>query len=243
MSKTSHGWYGPSMEARMAAHVHAWEQSLHAPKPRHPVTNPFVTISREFGCEAVPVAHRVAQLLNEKCDQVFPWVSYDRELIDEVAKQLHLNRRVLDALDGQRRSEMTEFINSIVNLHVDDSLVFRKLAEVIRALAIHGHAILVGRGSYWLTQDLHTGLHVRIVAPREWRIKKVARVRALSLAEAEAIVNAGEQLRNHFLNTFFAQDPEHRFRFDITLDNGRLGVEQMSDIIATTIHCKFPLGA
>jgi cytidylate kinase len=239
-STISHGWYGQTFQARIASHVQAWEQLQNSVSPRPSVTYPFITISREFGCEAVPVSRRLVQLLNEKADHRYPWVGYDRELLDEVGKQLHLHRNILDAVDGQRRSEMTELFDAILNFRVDDSVVFRKLAEVIRALAIHGHVVLVGRGSYWLTRDLHTGFHVQIIAPREWRTQKIARQRDLPVHEAEKIMMEGERLRDHYLNTYFSHAPNQGYRHDIILDNSRLTVEQMSEIIATAIHCKFP---
>jgi cytidylate kinase len=238
-STMSHGWYGQTLQARIAAHVQAWEQLRTSSGPRPSVTYPFLTISREFGCEAVPVSRHLVQLLNETTDHRYPWVAYDRELLDEVSEQLHLHRTILDAVDGKRRSEMTELFDAMLNFRVDDSVVIRKLAEVIRSLAIHGHVVLVGRGSYWLTQDLQTGFHVRIIAPREWRIQKIARQRDIPVREAEKVMVEGERLRDHYLNTYFSHDPHRPFRHDIILDNGRLSVEQMSEIIATAIRCKF----
>ncbi len=240
MNATSHGWYCQTLQARIAAHVQAWEQMRALGQSRPSVTYPFVTISREFGCEAVPVARRLVQILNEKGKPKFPWVAYDRELLDTVAKELNLHRHILDAVDGRRRDEMTELFDAILNIQVDESVVFRKLAEVVRSLAIHGHAVLVGRGSYWLTGDLHTGLHARIIAPVEWRVMKIIRTRGVSVGEAERIIEEGEQMRQKYINTFFSQESIRPFRHDMILDNSRLAVEQMSDIIAAAIAIKFP---
>ena len=52
-----------SLEARIAAHVHAWEQTRQSGKPRPPETLPFITISREFGCDAADVAQQLVKLL------------------------------------------------------------------------------------------------------------------------------------------------------------------------------------
>src|SRR5258706_15026922 len=116
------------------------------------------------------------------------WIAYDQELLDKVSDELHLARYVVVALDGRRRNEMSEVFDTILNTRVNDAVVFRKLAEVMRSLAIHGHTILVGRGSYLITQDLRTGMHVRLVAPRDWRIQKVASDREITQHEAEKIV-------------------------------------------------------
>ncbi|MGH8597145.1 MAG: AAA family ATPase, partial [Gammaproteobacteria bacterium] len=171
MSKLSHGWAGADLEAHIAAHVRAWEAAKSAGKLA-PETFPFITVSREFGCEALPLAQKLVELLNERCRPSIPWVAYDRELLDKVAKELHLHRDIVESLDGHRRDEMSELFDTILNKKVDDAVVFRKLSEVIRSIAIHGHAVIVGRGSALATQDLKTGMHVRLVAPHGWRVHK-----------------------------------------------------------------------
>ena len=170
MTKSIHAWVEPKVEARIGAHVHAWEKTKALGRPRPQETFPFITISREYGCDALPLAEHLVHTLNERCRPLYPWVTYDRDVIDKVADEMHLSREIVESIDGHRRNEMSELFDSILNRKVDESLVFRKICQVVRALATHGHAVLVGRGSYLVTQDLKTGLHVRLVAPRPWRI-------------------------------------------------------------------------
>ena len=78
MSKISHGWAMATLEARIAAHVHAWEKAKERGQPLAPETYPFITISREFGCEGGPLAHYLQDLLNERCRPFFMWITYDQ---------------------------------------------------------------------------------------------------------------------------------------------------------------------
>jgi hypothetical protein len=192
-----------SLEARIAAHVHAWEKAKAPGHPLAPETYPFVTISREFGCEGALLAYRLQEILNERCRPFFTWAAYDQELLDKVANELHLARGVVEAIDGHRRKTMTAVFDSILNPGVDEAVVFRKIAEVIRSLAIHGHTVIVGRGSYLITQDLRTGMHVRLVAPRDWRIHKVATDRNITTAAAETIIADGEREREQYFHVFY----------------------------------------
>ena len=78
---------------------------------------------------------------------------------------------------------MSEFFETILNKRVTETVVIRKIAEVIRSLAIHGHTIFVGRGSYLITQDLKTGLHIRLVAPHGVAgVRRIAVDRKLSIS-------------------------------------------------------------
>ena len=149
--------------------------------------DPFVTISREFGCEALPLAQHLVEILNRRIHPTIPWVAYDRELLDTVARELHLRREAVESLDDQRRDEMSEFFDTILNKRVEEAVVIHALAELIRSLATHGHAALVGRGSHLITRDLSTGLHVRLVAPREW-LRQVDSIPALEDVATLAIV-------------------------------------------------------
>ena len=238
MSTLSHGWARPSVEARIAAHVHAWEKVKQAPSHPHEVL-PFVTISREFGCDAVPLAQRLVEILNERCRPSIPWVAYDRELLDRVASEMKLARDVIESLDGVRRNEMTELLNNILSRKVDDVVVFRKMAEVVRSLATHGHAVLVGLGCYMITQDLKTGLHVRLVASRAWRVHKISVDRGIPQREAEIVVGEGEKQRDNFLRTFFTHDPQHPFHHDLIIDASAFNLAQAAEIVFTALGARF----
>ena len=239
MSKISHGWAMANLEGRITAHVHAWEKAREAGQPLAPATFPFVTISREVGCEGELVALRLAEILNERCRPFFTWVAYDRELLEKVTQELHLQQGVVESIDGRRRDEMSGLFDSILNRRVDDALLFRKMAEIIRSLAIHGHAIIVGRGGYLLTQDMKTGLCVRLVAPREWRAHNIAEEHNLPHQEAEKLMAQAEKERERFLRTFFTPDPAHPFCFDLTIDNSRFNIAQITELIFTALGARF----
>jgi cytidylate kinase len=239
MSKLSHGWALANLEARITAHVHAWEKAKERGQPLAAETYPFVTISREFGCEGTELAHRLQEILNERCRPFFTWVAYEQEVLDKVADELHLARGLVESIDGHRRGEMSELFDAILNRRVDEALVFRKMAEVIRSLAIHGHTILVGRGSYLITQDLRTGMHVRLVAPRDWRIHRIATDREIANAAAARIVEQGEREREKYIRTFFAHDPLQPFLHDVVIDNSRFNLAQIAEIVFTALGVRF----
>jgi cytidylate kinase len=238
MSKLSHGWASTNLEARIAAHVQAWEK-VRSAQARALQVRPFVTISREFGCQARPLAFRLAQTLNEKLKPVVPWVAYDRELLDTVAREMRLRREIIESLDGRRRDEMSEWFDTILNRSVDDGLVVRKIAELIRSLALHGHSILVGRGSQMATHNLTNGLHVRLVAPRAWRVRKLADTRRLDLREAEKLLDQSQAERDRFIRAFFRFDPDRPFLYDLTLNNGRFDIEHMTDLVILALQSAF----
>jgi cytidylate kinase len=239
MKQVSQGWVGSDVEVRMAAHVNAWEKVKPLGDKRRLETYPFVAISREFGCEALALAQQLVDTLNKRCHPSIPWVSYDRELLDKVAADSRMQRAVLDMLDGKQRDGMSKLFDNVINRKGADALAVRKLAEVIRTLAVHGHAVLVGRGSSLVTQDLRNGLHVRLVAPRTWRVHAIATNRNLSMGEAEKTVTKGEKERHRYINTFFVLDPHFPFPHDLVIDNSRFNLMQIVEIVFTALSARF----
>ena len=239
LTHLAHGWAVANLEARITAHVHAWEQARGDGQPLAPEVFPFITISREFGCEGLVLANKLQEMLNRRFCPFFSWVAYDRELLDKVASELHLVRAFIETVDGQRRNEMSELFDTILNQRVSDSIVIRKLAEVIRSIAIHGNAIIVGRGSHLITQDLRNGLHVRLVAPRAWRVQKVAVARNLSEYEASKLVEENERGRERYIKTFFTCDPARPFFHDVTIDNARFDLTQISEIVLAALSSRY----
>jgi len=231
----THGWATTDLEARIAHHVRAWERAKEAKEPHHLGALPFVTINREFGCEALRIAESLAALLNERSQPVVLWVAYDRELLDRVAHELHLRREIVDAMDDARRNETTELFDMLMNRKVTDAAMAKKLIQVVRSLAVHGHTVIVGRGSHLITKNLKTGLHVRLMAPWQWRVNRVAATRKVSVASAERIVKEGEKERLHFLRTFFVYDPERPVLPDLTIDVSRFSPLEVAGIIAAAV--------
>jgi cytidylate kinase len=223
----------------MAAHVKAWDKVKPLGDKRRLETYPFVAISREFGCEALALAEQLVETLNERCRPSIPWVGYDRELLDKVTEDPGMQRAILDMLDDKRRVAMGKLFDTIINRQGADALVVRKLAEVIRTLAVHGHAVLVGRGSSLVTQDLRNGMHIRLVAPRAWRVHAIAANRNLSMNEAEKTVTEGEKQRHHYINTFFVLDPDFPFPHDLVIDNSRFNLMQIVEIVFTALGARF----
>jgi cytidylate kinase len=104
---------------------------------------------------------------------------------------------------------------------------------------MHGQVVLVGRGGYLITSNLRTGLHVRLVAPREWRIHHVATERDLSHAEAAKFVDKSEAERVCFIQTFFIRDRSTPVRFDLVIDCSRFNRDQVAELILGALELRF----
>lgn len=229
----------PSLAKRISTHIQTWEHAKKVPLPCPPATCPFVTVSREFGCQGAVLGYRLVEILNERYRPEVPWVAYDRELLDRVASEMNLRREIIEKLDERRRGEMRELFDSMIHKQVEDVVLFRKMAEIVRTLAYRGKVVLVGRGCYLITQDLTHGLHIRLVAPHAWRVGRYARDHNLSFEQAEKKIVEGERQRQKFLRTFFVQDPSRASYFHMILDNSRFELDQLAEVILGALGARF----
>jgi len=238
MSKSPHGWERPDLDARLSAHVRAWQKPKHPGTPRSPEFHQFITISRQYGCEGAALSHRLVDILNERCRPSFAWVAYDHELLSKISTDSHLRSNVVEGLDSRRRERMGRLFDTILNRKAHDASEMRQLAEVVRSLAILGRAILVGRGSYLITQDLKTGLHVKLIAPLDWRALRVAATREVTHGEAKKIITEGERRREQYLRKHFVEHPEHVINPDLVIDNSRFNLVQIGEIVFTAVSAR-----
>ncbi|WP_258103529.1 AAA family ATPase [Marinoscillum sp. MHG1-6] len=166
----------------------------------HKHDGPVVTISREFGCEANRVAQLLIHEINEHHKFIShrqPWKMVSKEVLDEAAKELKITTDVLDKRIMQYHSDsFSDIFSSFSQLYnVSDEKIIEKVREIMHHHAEEGNIILVGRGGAILTNDLAQVLRIRLIAPREWRIRSIAERRKISEKEAEELIRHHDEDR------------------------------------------------
>ena len=109
--------------------------------------------------------------------------------------------------------------------------------NIIRHFAIEGHKIIVGRGAINICAEIEDAVHIRIVAPLNWRIKKVMRTKKYSKEEAIACILKTEKDRNKFRHSIKSKSG-NKEEFDLTINQERYNNEEAIDIILTALRIK-----
>ena len=200
----------------------------------------FITISREYGCAGFRIADSLAEILNDQPSPGQPpWTVYDHKLIDTVCQDHNLSRMLVRDMDNQRKFQFGEIVTGIFTGEPSSLQVFKKFAETIFKLAANGRVILIGRGSSVITSKLRGGLHVRVVAPMDWRVKQVAEFEDISdLKEARRYVEKNDRERGRFVQDYCAADLKEPSLYDLICNQQRLGVEGIIDLIVKAIAFK-----
>src|SRR5262249_2260804 len=151
------------------------------------------TVSREYGAGGGEVARRLAEALG--------WELLDRELLHQAAEVEHVPDADLERLDEKAVSTADRF-----RLHPPHAHYLHGLKEAARQAAARGHIVLVGRGTRQLLGEAPEAFHLRLVAPKDWRARRMARLEGWPLEQALARCTEVDRTRDRFTRYFFGPD-------------------------------------
>ncbi|MDY0343867.1 MAG: cytidylate kinase-like family protein [Lentimicrobium sp.] len=195
---------------------------------------PFITISREHGCQGNTLAHMInAALL--KYDQ--HWDILNKEILHETARELNLSTdHVQKVASGLDRTAIDEILNSFsVKYYKSDRKVRRTIAMVVETRAQAGKVIIVGRGGAAITRNLSTGIHIRLRAPISYRLSNMIERKGLSREQAFALLSQVDLKRFKLQRDYFKDQGDINELFDVTFDCSNVSLDEITKMIMTLL--------
>ncbi|MCY2930379.1 MAG: cytidylate kinase-like family protein [Planctomycetota bacterium] len=189
---------------------------------------PFITISRQYGCQGFTVAMLVQEILNDQAGPEQEWQVYHNEILARLARETNLAEDFIARERQARPQWVTEFFRSLSGQHIPSGFEIRsRVTTVLRGLAIAGHAIIVGQGGYWATRDLRGGLAVRLEAPYDWRVRQIAARRGMPGPQARIHLDQIERQRT-YLRQLHEYHAQVKTPFDATYDCSQWTLSQVA---------------
>lgn len=212
----------------------------HKPEWAETKVEPFITISRESGAGAWTLARQLVEALNRNNTGERPWTCWDRELVEKVATDYKLSEELIDSLEETSHSWLSDFLAGLTSgPSEDEARVYGRVAATIRALAQAGRVVIVGRGGVFVTRKMPGGIHVRLVAPWEYRVSFMARTLSQSEEDAAAQIRHMEKNRAAFYHRYWPNESLDAERFTLTLNAAKIDMPAMIEIIQTLT--KYPV--
>lgn len=202
---------------------------------------PVITIAREYGCPGIPVSQGVAQALSQPDSA---WKMVDREVVDRAASDLRLNPETAEAISKSAPGGFfQEFISSFsMQQNPNDAQVKRAMANVIRAIAYAGNAVILGRGGVVIARDIKRSLHVKLYAPVAYRVQRVRQMDKLE-SDREALQKMAVVDRERvYLRDYLAGEELDQHVFDLQLNCATLTEREIIQTIAWLARDKFDSG-
>ncbi len=213
-------------DQQQEAKLLAWHQmQLKAPAQKAPC----ITIAREFGCQAYPLAEELLKRLNAR-QANSPWVIIGKQVLDEVARMSGYSVDQIEKSQDTPASLKAIFSMFLDKSHAEETEIFVHMKNVIRDFARRGNCILVGRGAVFAAQDFDNCVHLRLVAPYDFRVQKIMKGHRLNGADAEKFIEMHQKQRDDFVRRFADGKIDDPHLYHLVFNNSRLPVEKIAEM-------------
>ncbi|MGH7173662.1 MAG: AAA family ATPase [Gemmataceae bacterium] len=174
-----------------------------------------ITVSRQYGAGGGEVARRLAEALG--------WELLDRQLLHRAAAVEHVPDAELERLDEKALS-MTDRLR----LHPPHQRYMHGVTEAARQAATRGKVVLVGRGIRHLLGDMPEVFHLRLVAPLDWRVQRMALRQSWTMEQARTRCLEVDRSRERFTRYFFGPDALQPEQFDLVANSDRVTLDDVA---------------
>lgn len=217
-------------------------QANQSSKSAKAAPGPVVTISREYGCPAKSLATMLTSTLNQieiENYREHRWKWIGKEVMEESARELHLNPQIVrDIIQSDEQNVIDEIVLSLSHKYYPGNhKIIKTIKQFIYSIASSGHAIIVGRGGVAITNDIVNSLHIKIIAPMDWRINTVSRKQEISLREAEKKIRDIDRKRSNMIDHFFGNKTDNSI-FDMVFNYMKLDKKTITETILEIMGSK-----
>ena len=197
-----------------------------------------ITVSRQYGSGGSVIAKIVADRLG--------WTIVDNEFVDRVAERVGLppeqvaerEERVaglIERLATTLALSSPELFIATGDLSPDTARSSTEIVQmteaVIQEAVEHGDVVLVGRGAQAYLANRDATLHVRIVAPREERVRAAARRLDVSEKEAERTVDTRDHERKEYVHTHYQRDWDDPSNYHLIVNSALVSYDGAADLV------------
>ena len=192
---------------------------------------PIITVSRQRGTGGT--------ILAEKLAERFGYTLLHRDIIDRIVESSGYKRRIVESLDEHSKSQLQLWFESVLQgAYMDASDYVKHLLEVIYSISQLGGAVVVGRGANFILGP-ERGFHIRVVAPREVRIRTLVQRDHLTEREALREIERLDHERAEFVRKVYGRSIDDPLGYDLVINNLSISMAAVTSLVAAAALEKF----
>ncbi len=202
-----------------------------SPKKKNLIAGPLITISREVGCNGLKLARLIANRLNAKKPER-DWRVLSKEVFYESARELRMEpEKIRKTFKQSNKYTFDEILKAFNDReYKSERKIVKTVSDVILSLAIDGYCIIVGRAAHIIAKEVENALHIRLIAPPEYRIKNIMHNNQLNHEQAVTFIDKVEKEREAFRKTIGGAHMKP-FLFDLCINRALFNDEETVDFI------------
>lgn len=192
----------------------------------------IITIGRQYGSGGRIIGQKLAKELNIPC--------YDKELLTVAAKESGFSEEIFKTMDEKPTGS---FLYSIVagtygsnyagttHLPLNHKLFLAQF-DAIRSIADKGSCVIIGRCADYALADYDVNcVNVFIHADLQHRVDRAVNEYGISSEKAVEMVQKNDKQRASYYNFYSDKKWGAVDHYDITLDSGKLGIDNTVEMI------------
>jgi cytidylate kinase len=196
----------------------------------------IITISRQFGAGGSDVAQRVARALD--------WQLVDNELVEQVASRAGMSPEEVARREERAPSFVERLTRTLAAQNpelvppqggtvkdIEEKSLVSITESVVSELARQGRVVFVGRAAPAVIGLQADALHVKLVAPRAWRIERIRERFDLTADEAERQLDEVDGQRARYHKEYYHRSWSDPVNYHLTINTGLLGLDTAAEII------------
>lgn len=181
----------------------------------------IITVSRELGSLGNEAAETLAKRLGYKL--------VDKELLDKALAGRGIAERKIEKYDEKRPSVWDAFSS-------DRDRYLHFLKAVIYEEASKGDTVIIGRGGCILLGELPGTLHVRVTAPHDVRVRRMAAQLKIKEHQAEQVLKHSDHDRAGFWRYFFNVNWADSSIYDLVINTAHIDDQIVADLIERALE-------
>lgn len=184
----------------------------------------ILTISRQLGSGGREVGQAVSSLLH----------------YDYVDKEKFLSTlKGVDDTWEQWGKDLDEFRPSFLEKYTWPFTAYGALVRsILLNYALADNVVLMGRGGNYLLKDIPHAYRIRLVAPVEERIKKIALRESIDFKSARRLTKTTDRARAGFIHSLFGKPWDDPAEFDEVFDISERPIEQIITHVTQTLAAR-----
>ena len=190
----------------------------------------IISVGREFGSGGHEIAEHLAKRL------ALPF--YDRNLLDEIAKEKEISSNVLKQFDEVPRNRLfSRTVRGYSNS--PEEVVARLQFDFLKNKAESGESfVVVGRCSEDILKGYDALISFFIIADMETKLERVKQIRGISAEEAEAVIRRHDKKRQAYHNYYCQTKWGDARNYDMTVNCSKLSRKAATDLLEYFIEAR-----
>ena len=198
-------------------------------EPMHAGKGPVIAITRAPGCGGERLAQTLARELG--------LALYDGVLVEEIARDANVSEQVIATLDERIRSELDAWLDGLGGAPDYSSNQYMKcLRSILFAIAVHGNAVIVGRGANFLLPAGKKTIGLYLFAPLESRVTNVMQEQLLSADEARKLIVRIVCERRQWVKDMCFADVDDLLHYHLAINTALVSSENIVQIVKDIVR-------